>query len=148
MKQLKLKFYVKLACVVCLCAIWKMTASLIFCYLFWITTLVWVVRYIIQAKPTAGLVMLLGITCNALVTLWNAGVMPAVGVSPDFRPALPVWNVSGKGQWLALSDHAAFQNCSIGDLCLIAGLLLLVRWKLTSPSYQSNSAAEHYRRRS
>jgi len=107
---------------------------------------VWGVRYIIHAKPIAGLVMLLGITCNALVTLWNAGVMPAVGVPANFRPALPVWNVSGRGQLLALGDHAAFQGCSIGDLCLMAGLLLFLLWKLNSVSRPSNSAERRHLR--
>ena len=141
-----MKFYVKLGCVVCLCAIWKATASLAFCYLFWIMTLVWAVRYIVHAKPIAGLVMLLGITCNALVTLWNAGVMPAVGVPSSFQPALPVWNVSGRGSLLALGDHAAFHGCSIGDLCLIAGLLSLVLWKLTCASRQSKGAQRRHLR--
>jgi len=139
MRSLRVKFYIKLVCVVCLCALWKTTASLAFCYLFWITTLVWAVRYIVHAKPIAGLVILVGITCNALVTLWNAGVMPAVGVPASFQPALPVWNVSGSGRLLALGDHAAFRGCSVGDLCLIVGLMLLVLWKLISTSRQSPS---------
>jgi hypothetical protein len=84
--------------------------------------------------------MLLGISCNALVTLWNAGVMPTVGVPSSFQPALPVWDVSGRGRWLALSDHAAFKGFSVGDLCLIAGLLSLVLLELTYASRQSKSA--------
>jgi hypothetical protein len=53
-----------------------------------------------------GLFVLLGITCNALVTSLNKGVMPSVGISPTFQPAAPIWNVSGKGQWLMLADQA------------------------------------------
>jgi hypothetical protein len=139
------KFYVKLVCILCLWALWKANANLAFCYLFWVTTLAWAVRYIIHTKAIGGWVILLGITSNALVTLWNDGVMPAVGVPATFQPASPIWNVSGKGQWLALGDQAAFHGCSIGDLCLIAGLLLFVMWKLAYKSPQSKKAARRRR---
>jgi hypothetical protein len=120
------KVCAKLACVLCLSFLWKATANMVFCYLFWITTLAWVVRYIVHAKAIGGLFIVLGITSNALVTLWNAGVMPSVGVPSTFQPASPIWNVSGKGQLLALGDHAALYGFSIGDICLILGLLLFV----------------------
>lgn len=125
-----MKFYLKLVCVMCLCALWKATANLAFCYLFWITTLAWAVRFIIHAKPIGGLVILFGVTSNALVTLWNEGVMPVVGFPSTFQPASPVWNVSGNGRLLALGDQAGLHGFSIGDICLIAGLLLLVIWRL------------------
>jgi hypothetical protein len=124
------KVYTKLVCVLCLWAIWKATANLAFCYLFWITTLAWAVRYIVHAKAIGGLLIVLGITSNALVTLWNEGVMPSVGVPSTFQPASPIWNVSGKGQWLALGDQAALYGFSVGDIFLIAGLLLFVMWKV------------------
>jgi len=94
-----------------------------FCYLLWITTLAWVVRYLISAKVKGGFLILLGITSNAFVTLLNGGVMPSVGISPTFQPAAPIWNVSGKGQWLMLADQAALHGFSIGDIFLIAGFL-------------------------
>jgi hypothetical protein len=124
------RVYTKLVCVLCLWALWKATANLAFCYLFWITTLAWVVRYIVHAKAIGGFFILMGITSNALVTLWNEGVMPSVGIPSAFQPASPIWNVSGKGQWLALGDRAALYGFSIGDICLIAGLLLFVMWKV------------------
>jgi hypothetical protein len=120
------KVYAKLACVLCLSALWKTTANMAFCYLFWITTLAWAVRYIVHAKAIGGLFILLGITSNALVTLLNAGVMPSVGVPSTFQPASPIWNVSGKGQLLALGDQAALYGFSVGDICLIVGFLLFV----------------------
>jgi hypothetical protein len=95
-----------------------------FCYLFWITTLVWVVRHIVRARVKGGLLVLLGITCNALVTSLNKGVMPSVGIPATFQPAAPIWNVSGKGQWLTLADQAALYRFSIGDMFLIAGVLM------------------------
>jgi hypothetical protein len=94
-----------------------------FCYLFWITTLGWAVRYIVRAKVKGGLFVLLGITCNALVTCLNKGVMPSVGIPSTFHPAAPIWDVSGKGHWLMLADQAALYRFSIGDIFLIAGLL-------------------------
>jgi len=97
-----------------------------FCYLFWITTLAWVVRYIIRAKVKGGLFVLLGITSNALVTSLNKGVMPSVGIPATFQPAAPIWNVSGKGQWLLLADQAALYRFSIGDIFLIAGFMMFL----------------------
>jgi hypothetical protein len=124
------KVYTKLVCVLCLWALWKATANMAFCYLFWITALAWVVRYIVHAKAIGGLFILLGITSNALVTLLNEGVMPSVGIPSTFQPASPIWSVSGKGRWLALGDQAALYRFSIGDIFLIAGLLLFVMWKV------------------
>ena len=118
-----MKIYIKLICVLCIGALWRTTASMAFCYLFWITTLAWVVRYIIRAKVKGGLFVLLGITSNALVTSLNKGVMPSVGIAPTFQPAAQIWNVSGKGQWLMLADQAALYRFSIGDIFLIAGVL-------------------------
>jgi hypothetical protein len=120
------KVYIKLICVLCIGALWRTTASIAFCWLFWITTLAWVVRYIIRAKVKGGLFVLLGITSNALVTSLNKGVMPSVGIPSTFQPAAPIWNISGKGQWLMLADHAALYRFSIGDIFLIAGFLLFL----------------------
>jgi len=120
------KVYIKLVCVLCIGALWRMTANMAFCYLFWMTTLAWVVRYIIRAKVKGGLFVLLGITCNALVTSLNKGVMPAVGIPATFQPAAPIWNVSGEGQWLTLADQAALYRFSIGDMFLIAGCLMFL----------------------
>jgi hypothetical protein len=118
------KVYVKLVCVLCIGALWRTTASMAFCYLFWITTLAWVVRYIIRAKVKGGLFVLLGITSNALVTSLNGGLMPSVGIPSTFQPASPIWSVSGKGQWLMLADQAALYRFSIGDMFLIVGFLI------------------------
>jgi len=118
------KVYIKLVCILCMGALWRATASMAFCYLFWITTLAWIVRYIIGAKVRGRFFVLMGITSNASVTLLNGGVMPSVGISPTFQPASTIWNVSGKGQWLLLADQAALYRFSIGDMFLIAGLLI------------------------
>ena len=121
-----MKVYIKLVCILCIWVLWKATANMAFCYLLWITTLAWVVRYIVGAKVKGGLLILLGITSNAFVTLLNGGVMPSVGIPPTFRPAAPIWNISGKGQWLLLADQAALYRFSIGDILLIAGFLTFV----------------------
>jgi len=119
-----------------------------FCYLFWITTLAWVVRYIIQAKVKGGLLVLLGITCNALVTSLNKGIMPSVGIPTTFQPAAPIWSVSGKGQWLTLADQAALYRFSIGDMFLIAGVLMFLieaafRSYRTKPINEAASSPAH-----
>jgi hypothetical protein len=120
------KGYIKLGCILCIWALWKATANIAFCYLLWITTLAWVVRYIIGARVKGGLLILLGVTCNALVTLLNGGVMPSVGIARNFQPAAPIWNVSGKGQWLWLADQGALYRFSIGDIFLLAGFLVFL----------------------
>jgi hypothetical protein len=120
------KVYVKLVCILCIWALWKATANMAFCYLFWITTLAWVVNYIVSAKVKGGFFILLGITSNALVTLLNGGVMPSVGIPATFQPASPIWSVSGKGRWLMLADQAALYRFSIGDIFLLAGFLMFV----------------------
>jgi hypothetical protein len=79
-----------------------------------------------------GFLILLGITSNAFVTLLNGGVMPSVGISPTFQPAAPIWNVSGKGQWLMLADQAALYRFSIGDIFLITGCLMFLMGTVTS----------------
>ena len=139
-----MKVYIKLMCVLCIGVLWRMTANMAFCYLFWITTLAWVVRYIIRAKVKGGLFVLLGITCNALVTSLNKGVMPAVGIPATFQPAAPIWNVSGKGQWLTLADQAALYRFSIGDMFLIAGFLMFLidtvyRLRIITPIKEGSS---------
>jgi hypothetical protein len=115
-----------------------------FCYLLWITTLAWVVRYLISAKVKGGFLILLGITCNAFVTLLNGGVMPSVGISPTFEPAAPIWSVSGKGQWLILADQAMLYRFSIGDIFLIAGSLMFLIgmvWRLHLTPIKKGSIA-------
>ena len=118
-----------------------------FCYLFWITTLAWVVRYIIRAKVKGGLFVLLGITSNALVTSLNKGVMPSVGIPATFQPAAPIWNVSGKGQWLMLADQAALHGFSIGDIFLLAGFLTFLiarvqqRLRIIAPTKEGSIVA-------
>jgi len=52
--------------------------------------------------------------------------MPAVGIPSGVRPIHPIWNVSGKGQWLVLADQAALYRFSIGDLLLITGGLVVL----------------------
>jgi hypothetical protein len=44
-----------------------MTASMAFCYLFWITTLAWVVRYIIGAEVKGGFSILCRSAGKAIV---------------------------------------------------------------------------------
>jgi hypothetical protein len=141
------KVYIKLVCILCIWVLWKATANMAFCYLLWITTLAWIVRYIIGAKAKGGFLILLGITSNAFVTLLNGGVMPSVGISPTFHPAAPIWNVSGKGQWLLLADQAALHGFSIGDIFLLAGFLTFLiarvqqRLRIIAPTKEGSIVA-------
>jgi len=70
--------------------------------------------------------------------------MPSVGIPATFQPAAPIWNVSGKGQWLTLADHAALYRFSIGDMFLIAGFLMFLidtvyRLRIITPIKEGSS---------
>jgi len=107
------KVYAKLVCVLCLWALWKATANLAFCYLFWITTLAWAVRYIVRSKVVGGLFILLGITSNAMVTLLNNGVMPSVGVASTFRQHLRSGMCPARGNGWRLGTR---RHCTVSAL--------------------------------
>jgi hypothetical protein len=93
------------------------------CAILWL-----VVRVVRSAWVRAGvLLMLCGLTLNALVTDANAGTMPVVGMPSTLRPASPMWRgATSKTRLLLLADQARLGLFSVGDLILMFGGILIV----------------------
>jgi hypothetical protein len=102
---------------------WKRTADVAFCFLFWIILITMLARVVIPRWGIGWGMILLGLECNAVVTLFNYGVMPVVGMS-NIVASSPIWR--GNGRWLLLADHASMYYFSIGDFCLMLGVITLV----------------------
>jgi hypothetical protein len=91
--------------------------------------ILWLVVRIVRS-PCVGagvLLMLCGLTLNALVTDANAGTMPVVGMPSALHPASPMWRgATSKTRLLLLADQARLGLFSLGDLVLIFGGILIV----------------------
>jgi hypothetical protein len=91
--------------------------------------ILWLVVRIVRS-PWVGagvLLMLCGLTLNALVTDANAGTMPVVGMPSALHPASPMWRgATAKTRLLLLADQARLGLFSLGDLVLIFGGILIV----------------------
>ena len=73
--------------------------------------------------------MLCGLMLNALVTEANAGTMPVVGMPSPRQPASPVWQAAtSKTRLLLLADQAWLGLFSVGDLMLLSGAALSLRF--------------------
>src|ERR1700752_3770785 len=73
------------------------------------------------------LLMLCGLTLNALVTNANAGAMPVVGMPPTLRPLSPMWKAATPATRLAyLADQGQLGLFSVGDLLLLFGGTLII----------------------
>jgi len=109
-----------------LSVLWKEYPNVALCALFWLST-VWMTYSMKLVSRPAGLLILLGAVSNALVTVFNGGVMPVVGMPSSFSPVFPVWQQAhGNHGLLLLADHASLYYFSIGDFFLIAGASMLV----------------------
>ncbi len=83
------------------------------------------------ASRPAGLLILLGAVSNAVVTVFNGGFMPVVGMPRSFSPLFPVWQPAHASHgFLLLADHAALHYFSMGDFFLIAGTAILLLTKI------------------
>lgn len=124
---MKLLFHLIL--VVSLWLLWKHTASLTVCMMFWIAVLLYGVRPLIGRRPNLAIALvLIGVLSNAAVTVANSGVMPA-NMPATFVPASPIWQPAANHSLLWLSDQRGLNYFSIGDLCLAigCGLCLFLR---------------------
>jgi lipoprotein signal peptidase len=113
-----------------LSVIWKWHPDVAICALFWVSV-VWTTHSTKLVSHPAGLMILLGAVSNAVVTVFNGGVMPVVGMPNSFSPLFPVWQrAHGTHGLLLLADHASLHYFSIGDFFLIAGASMLVLAKV------------------
>jgi hypothetical protein len=93
------------------------------CAILWL-----VVRKMRSSSTQMGvLLMLYGLTLNALVTAANAGTMPVVGMPSNQRPISSMWRASTEGTRLTfLADQAKLGLFSVGDIMLLLGTALIV----------------------
>jgi hypothetical protein len=110
--------------------IWKAHPGLVICAAFWLSV-IWIIHSKSLTRHSAGLIVLLGVVLNAVVTELNGGVMPVVGIPKHFDTASPIWQAAQtNNHLLVLADNASLHFFSIGDLTLIAGALMLLLPKL------------------
>jgi len=102
---------------------WKRSADLSMCWLFWIAVLL--LLFAVKRRDAAILLLKIGTISNAIVTLLNNGIMPVVGMPASMHAADPIWRMAAaQNRLLLLADHASLWWFSIGDLCLLAGMLI------------------------
>ncbi len=113
-----------------LSVLWKAHPDITVCALFWLS-IVWMTYSMKVISRPAGLLILLGAVSNAVVTIFNDGVMPVVGMPRSFSPLFPVWQQAHANHGLLLlADHASLCYFSVGDFMLIAGGSILLLTKL------------------
>ena len=93
------------------------------CAILWL-----VVRIVRSPWVRAGvLLMLCGLSLNALVTEANAGTMPVVGMPSRLYPASPMWRAATSNtRLLFLADQARLGLFSVGDFVLLFGGILII----------------------
>lgn len=101
---------------------WQFGPSFVICTLFWLAVTRSEVqlyrRLELRSSRLLALVMGLGMTMNALVTLINGGYMPVVGEHDSFS----LWVTSTEAtRLLWLADHTDWWGFSIGDAFIIGG---------------------------
>jgi hypothetical protein len=110
--------------------LWNAHPDVVVCAAFWLSV-IWLIRSENLIRHSAGLIVLVGVVLNAVVTELNGGVMPVVGMPRRFQAASPVWQAAQtSNHWLFLADHAYLHFFSIGDLMLIVGSFLFLVAKL------------------
>lgn len=109
---------------------WRAHPGVVICAAFWLSV-IWIIHSKRLIRYSAGSIVLLGVVLNALVTEWNGGVMPVVGMPRYFRAASPIWQAAQtSNHWLLLADHASLQFFSVGDLVLMSGASTFVLLQL------------------
>ena len=105
--------------------LWQKKPNLASCALFWgIAVAVLVPGW---SSGLSQYMFVLGILCNASVTLSNGGFMPVSGHGRLTRPARSLWVQRQSGQrLLVLGDNFGnrFIRFSVGDVFLLMGLVL------------------------
>ena len=110
--------------------VWKAHPSVVVCAAFWLSV-IWIIHSKSLIRHFAGLIVLLGVVLNAVVTELNGGVMPVVGMTMSFHTASPIWQAAQTSSHLiVLADNASLNFFSIGDLTLITGASMLLLAKL------------------
>ncbi len=113
--------------------VWEFYPSTLPCVIFWAAILYWNVGYYNEKERLsyqlfAGRFIIIGMLCNALVTLANDGKMPVINRAQ--APEDSIWILANEThQFLFLADTDVFFYCSLGDLFLLTGMLsMLFGW--------------------
>lgn len=113
---------------------WRSAPGIISCAGYWIAIFS-VLEIAFRSRKLAKVessLLFLGVLSNALVTMANGGIMPAVGMPSSFIPASGIWSGSDAGsRWLLLADNARLYYFSLGDIFLYLGIILFVVRNLT-----------------
>lgn len=104
--------------------VWKEHPNVVMCAAFWLSV-IWVIRSMRLIRYGGGFTILLGVVLNAMVTEFNDGVMPVLGMP------LHLWHAAQSGNHLLfLADRSSLQFFSIGDLALLMGTSMFLLGRL------------------
>jgi hypothetical protein len=122
---------------IALVLLWRTQGGLLFACAMWVLAFVYMRRLPQRLKglPVAWFTVLLGMLCNAIVTVANDGFMPVTGLPSGFKPLFPSWIPARSASHLvALADQHSLFYFSIGDVLIISGASLwcLGPWLLRS----------------
>jgi hypothetical protein len=118
-------FILKLIALILMWVVWNKSADIMYCWLFWLLIVSVTYSTSTDLKYARGCIIL-GVSCNAVVTLVNNGIMPVVGMPVTLKAAHPIWQVArSSNQMLMLADHSSLWYFSIGDLILQLGCIIL-----------------------
>jgi len=107
--------------------LWRIHGGVLLACAMWVLAFLYMLRLPSRLKglAVAWHAVLLGMLCNALVTVANGGLMPVQGLPPGFKPLFPTWIPAGSEHSLViLADQQALFYFSIGDVFIISGALL------------------------
>lgn len=104
---------------------WYKTSDLVASVFLWLMILAILVSF--KRYDIGMLLVIAGVTCNAVVVLLNNGVMPVVAMPTSIYPLSPIWvRAVPSNHALFLADHMSLWRFSIGDLLCLAGFIALV----------------------
>jgi hypothetical protein len=107
--------------------LWRLHGGLTLACLMWILLFLYLrdLPPRLKALPVPWFSVLIGMFCNAMVTIANNGFMPVVGARRGFRPVLRTWVPQVSGHHLTtLADQPGLNYFSIGDVLVISGVVL------------------------
>jgi hypothetical protein len=111
--------------------VWRGHPTVVMCAAFWLSV-IWIIRSTRLIRCGGGFIILLGVVLNALVTEFNDGVMPVLGMPLHFHAAAPIWQAAQSGSHLLfLADQSSLRFFSIGDLTLLMGTSMFLLSRLS-----------------
>jgi hypothetical protein len=112
---------------VTLLLLWRTHGGLLLASAMWVVAFLYMRRLPpgLKGLPVAWLAVLLGMLCNAMVSVANDGFMPVTGLPTGFKPLFPTWIAARPANHLVvLGDQHSLFYFSIGDVLIMSGALL------------------------